>query len=576
MAYHSYKNSSIRTQLYTILLFAFVIFSFICLLVYTNSKKLLLENADEYTSITSQKLENEFSYSYDRMVTFTQALQGDEKLQDLLSAPYAQKSLLVDDVVSSFASYKILDSSIIDITLVSDSTHYSTRYTYEEMDAFRKQISGNQLLWLGIYVSSLRSAPNTPMSLYGCNVYQNGENIGSVFISLDLLAMQIPNMQEMNSWFLLSDHEGVRFPLNCSEEMADTLFEIAHTDTRSRNYLTRIQPLPRMQCDLISAIDIRKATSSLNRIQILIWSCVIVVGGTILILFFLIIRNLVQPLNQFSTIIIGIRKDKKRTLKSNPNLSGCKEITLIGDEFTGMIQDIQDLNQKIFQSATNLYEIKLQKKEAELSYLRSQINPHFLYNSLEVLRRMALDHNAPEMAQFSVDMGQIFRYSTKGSVMVTLKDEIEIIKSYIRIQQYRFQGKFDVFYHIPTQTESIPVMKMLLQPLVENAIFHGLEPKIESGSLFIGSRVEDGYLFIMIQDDGIGISKEKLDSVNQILNSDFIDTSHHVGMANTHARLRLQYGGESGLSIESCEGNGTTIILKLPIDYTNKEIEHYV
>ena len=128
-----------------------------------------------------------------------------------------------------------------------------------------------------------------------------------------------------------------------------------------------------------------------------------------------------------------------------------------------MLEDIESLNRKIFQSATDLYELKVQKQEAELAYLRSQVDPHFLYNTLEVIRKMALEKDAPEIAQMTLDMGHIFRYSAKGEDEVTLEEEISIIKSYSRIQQMRFEGKISVYYFVSEDVLELKVMKMLLQ-----------------------------------------------------------------------------------------------------------------
>lgn len=114
-------------------------------------------------------------------------------------------------------------------------------------------------------------------------------------------------------------------------------------------------------------------------------------------------------------------------------------------------------------------------------------------------------------------MGNIFRYSTKGESIVPLRDEITIIKSYIRIQKNRFQGKIEVFYFLPGETLQIPVMKMLLQPVVENAIFHGLEPKDGKGNLYLGARIEKGTLIITVKDDGVGIDPQTLRELEEAL-----------------------------------------------------------
>ena len=228
-----------------------------------------------------------------------------------------------------------------------------------------------------------------------------------------------------------------------------------------------------------------------------------------------------------------------------------------------MLSDIDSLNRKIFETATDLYEMKVQKQEAELSWLRSQIDPHFLYNTLEVFRKKALEKNAPEIAQMAVDMGNIFRYSIKGEALVPLRDEISMIKAYMRIQKTRFDGKIDVFYFLPNDTLDVPVMKMLLQPVVENAVFHGLEPKDGKGSLYIGARIEGEDLILTVKDDGIGIEAGKLEELEKVL-EEGRKLGGHIGIINTQMRIRLQYGKQYGIRLESREGDGTTVTIAVP------------
>ncbi len=253
-------------------------------------------------------------------------------------------------------------------------------------------------------------------------------------------------------------------------------------------------------------------------------------------------------------------------MKEELKLEGCKEIEDISREFTDMLHDMEGLNRQIFQSATELYEMKIQKQEAELAWLRSQVDPHFLYNTLEAVRKMALDKDAPEIAQMAVDMGNIFRYSAKGEDIVPLEQEVAIIKSYMRIQQKRFQGKIDVYYFIPEEVLRLRVIKMLLQPIVENAIFHGLEPKHGQGSLFIGANLEGGRLCITVKDDGVGMEPEMLAELQRALAEGSMDTGRHVGTLNTNARLKLVYGAKYSMTIESRKGDGTTVVICLPAE----------
>ena len=198
--------------------------------------------------------------------------------------------------------------------------------------------------------------------------------------------------------------------------------------------------------------------------------------------------------------------------------------------------------------------------------MRSQIDPHFLYNTLEAIRKMALTKDAPEVAQMALDMGKIFRYSTKGEETVPLREELEMIGAYLEIQRVRFGDRIRVFLAVPEEAVSCMVMKMLLQPLVENAIVHGLEPGEESGGIFIAARLEGETLLLTVKDDGAGIAPGRLDELQRALGQEVYDTTKHVGILNTQARIRLRYGREYGIAIESTPGDGTTVQIRIPAE----------
>ena len=322
----------------------------------------------------------------------------------------------------------------------------------------------------------------------------------------------------------------------------------------------------KMDCYLIGANTMEQSFSNGNMrtLQGMIWGCLILAALYMVGILLLLNQRMVRPLQKFHQLIRDMRSKGQRHLQEPVELSGCLEIQEIEEEFSGMVTGIDALNQKIFENTAHMYELELQKKEAELSYLRGQVDPHFLYNTLEVLRRQAIAKDAPELAQMAIDMGTIFRYSAKGSPVVTLKEEVAITRSYVRIQENRFMGRLKVFFMIPENLQKLEVMKMLLQPLVENAVCHGIEPKKEGGSVFIGARKEGDALLLTVKDDGVGIPEEKLREIREKLEAACQDTSRHVGIFNTQARIRLMYGPEYGIEIESSEGDGTSIFLKVP------------
>lgn len=183
----------------------------------------------------------------------------------------------------------------------------------------------------------------------------------------------------------------------------------------------------------------------------------------------------------------------------------------------------------------------------------------------DLIRSLALSHQVPEIASIAVAMGKMYRYNTKGAPIVPFAEELEMTKAYIEIQKYRFQDKFDIIYNIPEDILSVPVIKIILQPIVENSIQHGIEPSLNKCMLYIGCTILGNDLIIEIRDDGVGMEPEKLQEMQTLLLNKNYDSTKYVGIANTNARLKLQYGNDYGISIHSEENDGTVVTIRMPI-----------
>lgn len=571
MSFHiTFHKMSIRNQMKTIVILMLALFVLVCALISVSIRALIRRSEDEHMQVATQRLIDQMNLMYGKMENFCINIGEDSAIQELLASDYAGISPLRRGAMECLARHKVLEPTIEDISLVNDKIHYSNVFRGEELDSIRAIVNGKPFMWIGFRSHGFTSDAGKPdMMVYAGDVIVGTENIGTIVISLNAVDFLAENDGEENQIYFLADGEGVLFSIGQPEEIYEAhqlwqeagypehLAEGGHYDIRSYYF-------DDMDCYLVGALDVRNMGRGMVQIQLLIWGCVMAAGVFCAMFFILVSRGVVSPLHQFHATIRQIRQSSQRGLETDLDLSGCAEITELGHEFSGMLEDIEKLNRKIFQSATDLYELKVQKQEAELAYLRSQVDPHFLYNTLEVIRKMALEKDAPEIAQMTLDMGHIFRYSAKGEDEVTLDEEISIIKSYIRIQQMRFEGKISVYYFVSEDVLELKVMKMLLQPIVENSIFHGLEPKSGKGSLYIGARVEEDDLIIMVKDDGVGIGEAELAELQGMLREKSADTRKHVGTLNTNARIRLLYGEQYGVSIESLPEDGTTVILRLP------------
>jgi Predicted signal transduction protein with a C-terminal ATPase domain len=222
--------------------------------------------------------------------------------------------------------------------------------------------------------------------------------------------------------------------------------------------------------------------------------------------------------------------------------------------------------------------IQLSTKQAELLALQNQINPHFLYNTLEAIRGDALCAGLDSIANTTEALATFFRYTiTETGNLVTVQDELDNIDNYFKIQQYRFGEKFTMNVNFPPDDDvnsllSLKLPKLTLQPLIENAIFHGLESKAEGGSIDIGFETSASSLLISIRDDGIGIPEEKLAEINYKLEHLSLHRANEnsgqkggIALFNVARRIKLLFGEDYGFHIYSISGLGTDVKIKIPI-----------
>lgn len=233
-----------------------------------------------------------------------------------------------------------------------------------------------------------------------------------------------------------------------------------------------------------------------------------------------------------------------------------------------------ELAQVIRSYARRVNELDLLKKQAENDALQSQINPHFLYNTLDTIRSQALEDGSVDTAEMIECLSHIFRYSIdQKKSLLTFEDELENVNDYLKIQQYRFENRFTVRYQV--DREDIALMdtripKLTLQPLVENAIKHGLEGYVEGGCITIRAYTTKKFLYIQVEDNGAGMNAETVKALNASLAADTADAEAGqsvqggIALHNVNRRIKFHYGNAYGLTIASDEGGGTQVEICLP------------
>ena len=262
----------------------------------------------------------------------------------------------------------------------------------------------------------------------------------------------------------------------------------------------------------------------------------------------------VNPLNR---LLEAMRKMQKGDLKVRSEESGWKEIKELGKGFNGMVEKFQSL----------IDEVKVeqeQKRKAELNFLQAQINPHFIYNTLFSIKCMASMHRDEDVEK----MLYAFSKHLEGALniskeMVLFSTEIETLKEYVNLLKYRYGNGFDVIFNIDSSTENCLIPRMLLQPLVENAVFHGLEPKGGIGTIIINAYTQDGDLITEVIDDGVGMTEEQVKNIFN-LSQTFGDKGHHIGLNNINERIKLYFGEGYCLTVEGEADVGVKVIIRIP------------
>lgn len=211
-------------------------------------------------------------------------------------------------------------------------------------------------------------------------------------------------------------------------------------------------------------------------------------------------------------------------------------------------------------------------RKAELFKLQAQVNPHFIYNTLTSIKYIAMMNGQERISELITSFVKLLKNSiNREGMFLTLDEELQNLRHYIRIQQLIYETGIEVSFEIPQETQCCIVPNFILQPLVENSILHGLAPKNHEGKILISSRLDQRMLVLTVQDNGVGMTPEVLKKVTESISNKEGFTG--IGLSGIHERLRLLYGEPFGLTVESSDGSGTRMILKLPADNQPKQAE---
>ncbi len=234
------------------------------------------------------------------------------------------------------------------------------------------------------------------------------------------------------------------------------------------------------------------------------------------------------------------------------------------DEIGHLITSFTYMVGRIRQLIYEVYQKKIEQKNAEIRALQAQINPHFLYNTLDSINWMLIERDEQDISDVVVSLGEILRYAIGGqNHLVPLRSEVRYIESYLFIQKNRLEERLNYQWELDEEALDVLVPKLIMQPLVENAVIHGIEPLKKGGMLLMKAWVEEETLLIRVTDNGEGMNQEELEALREKLSRK--DEIENIGMRNIQRRIELTFGLEQAMEIQSVKGEGTTITIRMDV-----------
>ncbi|ARK30069.1 cache domain-containing sensor histidine kinase [Halalkalibacter krulwichiae] len=238
------------------------------------------------------------------------------------------------------------------------------------------------------------------------------------------------------------------------------------------------------------------------------------------------------------------------------------------DEIGHLEKHIKGMMDRINLHIEREYKLEIENRKNQFKALKSQVNPHFLYNSLQSIGAVALRSNSPDVYKYVTSLSRMMRYSIRADQWVTVQSEVDYIKAYLDLQMERFRTSLSYSIDIHETILDIRVPSMILQPLVENFFKHCYEEGVYDAHLHVYGEVREEYLYLVVENDGPSLTDEELVALREkfyTTGDEEIDSHEHIGLKNIHERLVLNYGPRAGLEIDTKQGQGFSVRLKIPI-----------
>lgn len=508
--------------------------------------------------------------------TIEEYYSKDKTMRQILNESYAAYFSVEDVFVCSYNG-SVYESDKNKLSLTADYDFTRTGW-FADM----KQ-SGAGVSILSQYDSSSYISTGEPQKLFSIVKkiynYRSGKEIGCLIVHMnsDILGnvLQSVNSNEYQQCLIIDNNKKIIY--HPDSDYIGTQYREARVSellTMQNGYMESLSEKGYLVFStsavtgwsVISVVDNKYIMDSINRLRLFL----------ILTAVFCVVLSVYFASYISKTISDPVARLQRKMYQVGEGDFDIRAATGASDEIGQLTLSFDKMVERTKQLIENVYQSEIYQKEAELNALQAQINPHFLYNTLQTIDMMAEEEGADEISDACQALSKIFRYSiNRGQEFVHVQDEIVHIENYMLIQKLRFGSKLEVRYDIQNECRELYIVKLLIQPMVENAVVHGMENVLDKCYVTIRVYRKEDCLYAEVEDNGTGIAPGQLMELNEKLarsaeqkmvhEVDYVKNHRSIGLENTNARIKLYFGQEYGITITSEEGTGTKVCIKLPV-----------
>lgn len=563
-----YKNLSIRTKLfinYSIFLIFFT--SIMSYLVYSLFFSKLQENKIDYTLEISNKIKYSLEFLLNSIDNTATLLSNDEGVRAQLCTYDGDHEYINTLLKNTVAVQKYIEGIYI---VGSNGKVYTSDWAIDdEMVKEKYDYLLEERLFTNSYSRDYHISSKMKVLTYVRKIfdYRDEKNYGFIIVDInyDYLRELIATVTVANPQkFLIVNGVGeTLFTMPLNVILDDVLLEypdlLKNDEIKINGYFFKTRSIivsnkvKYTDWTLIGIHSTDKILNDSKNVLILMFKVTAIFLVFSLILAYVLSYAITKPIAELVKIMHLVEEGNLSVpvqVKSKDELG---ELTLT---FNNMLVKL-----KYFINKT--IEVEKQKSNMEFKILQAQINPHFLYNTLDSIRWLSTFHNIKTINTMVTSIINLLKYnfSRKGEV-VGLDEEIDNVKTYLHIQKYRYGDMFDVIYNVPSDLLTYNTIKFILQPIVENSIFHGLENLDSQGLITITAQIDGDHLYLVIKDNGVGMTESQLDHLRMGKSSN--KKYNEIGIKNIDDRIKFYCGSDYGLTISSIRDEGTTVTIKLP------------